>query len=147
LILFQDSNSIAKRYLNDEEGIAETKQAMDSAEFLAASFLAYVEVRALLAAANRGKRFRTGSQYSRTLREFEEDWPDYFKISITEELILNAGELAEKRGLRGYDAVQLASALVLRESVADEVQFSTWDLDLNRAAIAEGLDVAHEVAT
>lgn len=45
-------------------------------------------------------------------------------------LAQRAGELAEQHGLRGYDAVHLASALML----ATDTTFVSWDHDLQRAA-------------
>ena len=47
-----------------------------------------------------------------------------------------AGELAGRHGLRGMDAVHLASAMLL--AAADPI-FVTWDSDLRVAARAEGL--------
>jgi hypothetical protein len=67
------------------------------------------------------------------------------RVVPTEHLVLRAGELAASRALKGFDAIQLASALDLRARVTDILSFSTWDRTLSRAAIAEGLSLAHEV--
>lgn len=53
-------------------------------------------------------------------------------------LARKSGELAERLGLRGYDAVHLASALALGDG---EVALITWDLDLRAAAENMGLGV------
>jgi uncharacterized protein len=58
-------------------------------------------------------------------------------VEITESLMVEAVQLARKFRLRGYDAVQLASALV----ISTPVIFVSADSDLNRAALAEGLIV------
>ena len=50
-----------------------------------------------------------------------------------------AGELADERALRGYDAVHLASALALGPG---ETVLVTWDRDLGNAAVGAGLAVA-----
>ena len=50
-----------------------------------------------------------------------------------------AGRQATEFGLRGYDAVHLATALDLGE---EELVFVTWDEDLRRAANAAGLGTA-----
>lgn len=60
-------------------------------------------------------------------------------IGVDEALAQRAGELADERALRGYDAVQLASALALGSG---ETILVTWDYDLSNAATAEGLAVA-----
>jgi predicted nucleic acid-binding protein len=53
-------------------------------------------------------------------------------------LARESGELAERLGLRGYDAVHLASALALGDG---EVALITWDLELRSAAENLGLGV------
>jgi predicted nucleic acid-binding protein len=51
-------------------------------------------------------------------------------VGLDEELAQLAGELAEDHGLRGYDAVHLASAISLGH---DELVAVTWDRDLAAA--------------
>jgi predicted nucleic acid-binding protein len=58
-------------------------------------------------------------------------------LGVDLELAGEAGRLAEEHGLRGYDAVHLASALALKETT-----MVTWDGDLRAAAAREGLDLA-----
>lgn len=60
-------------------------------------------------------------------------------IGVDERLAAHAGELAENLGLRGYDAVHLATALELGD---EEVVLVTWDRDLARASERVGLGVA-----
>ncbi len=60
-------------------------------------------------------------------------------IGIDEALAERAGDLAAELGLRGYDAVHLASALSLGAQVTSLV---TWDRDLREAAAVKGLAVA-----
>jgi predicted nucleic acid-binding protein len=50
-----------------------------------------------------------------------------------------AGEHAEDLGLRGYDAVHLATALELGD---EEVVLVTWDRDLARSGERVGIGVA-----
>jgi hypothetical protein len=57
-------------------------------------------------------------------------------IEVSASLALSAGELAERHGLRGYDAVHLAAAV----TVAADVIVSA-DSDLLVAAATEGLAV------
>jgi predicted nucleic acid-binding protein len=60
-------------------------------------------------------------------------------IGVDEALAQRAGELADERALRGYDAVPLASALALG---AGETILVTWDRDLSNAAVGAGVAVA-----
>ena len=54
------------------------------------------------------------------------------------QLAHQAGELAERFALRGYDAVHLATALAIGEVVT----FVSWDHDLRRAATRSGRAIA-----
>ncbi len=56
-------------------------------------------------------------------------------IGVDEALARTAGELSADHGLRGCDAVHLASALALN---ATDVLLATWDETLASAALATG---------
>lgn len=59
-------------------------------------------------------------------------------LGIDGALARSAGELAELHGLRGYDAVHLASAIGVEDARLITV---TWDRDLADAAVACGYAV------
>ena len=101
------------------------------------SILCYPEARAALAAAYRDGRLGAGT-YRRAREDFEEVYGELLVIGVDRELAVGAGQLAEELGLRGYDAVNLASALA-REA---DVTFVSWDAQLRRAAAASGCAVA-----
>jgi uncharacterized protein len=147
LILYQDTDSICKLYLTDEIGIAETRKAVEEADALATSLLSYAEVRGVLARARRGRRIGSNRAYDRVAAEFEDDWPHYFVILVSPEIVREAGGLAAKQALTGVDALHLASAVSLRAQVPDDISTSTWDKRLAAAFLAEGLALAHEVTT
>ena len=70
---------------------------------------------------------------------------DYLVVLLTAAIIERAMDLAEKHGLRGYDAVQLASALTVQDELgANGVSLTVFvsaDTNLNKAAQTEGLAV------
>ena len=69
---------------------------------------------------------------------------DFDLIDITTSVIIDAMELAERHDLRGYDAVQLAAARaadVVARSIGSPLTLVSADLDLNAAAMAEGIAV------
>lgn len=78
----------------------------------ASSVLSYPEGRAALAAARRAGRLTAGAN-SRSLEYFEATHGELVMVGVDAALARQAGELAEELGLRGYDAVHLASALAL----------------------------------
>lgn len=109
-----------------------------SAHPAASSVLAYPEGRAALAAARRVGRLEKDA-HAKALVDFEELYADLVTIGVDQELARSAGKHAEHLGLRGYDAVHLATALELGD---EEVVLVTWDRDLARAAERVGLGIA-----
>lgn len=109
-----------------------------SAHSAASSILAYSEGRAALAAARRLGRLGKNA-HEKALVAFEELYVDLVTIGVDQELARGAGEHAEHLGLRGYDAVHLATALALGD---EEVVLITWDRDLAQAAEHVGLGIA-----
>lgn len=99
-----------------------------------ASSLTYVEAGAALAAARRTGRI-TEVDLPALKREFEGWWEEVTAIAPERPLLRFAGSLAGIHGLRGYDAVHLASALALDEPVV----FASADAARRRAAEMEGL--------
>lgn len=68
-------------------------------------------------------------------------WADLIVVHASEDVLATAANLAPQYSLRGYDAVHLASVLMLRER-AGPVVFACWDKDLNDAAKQQGLDLS-----
>lgn len=143
MILFVDSSSVVSLHLQ-EPGRADTVgRLIDAAGAISCSLISYVEVRRALARAGQVRPRRlTAAQYARALAEFNSDWPRYLRVAVNERLAHSAAALAEKHLIKSLDALQLASALTLRDRVADSLLFSSWDNQLNNAASAEGLEIA-----
>jgi uncharacterized protein len=59
-------------------------------------------------------------------------------VGVDAALAREAGDLADQLGLRGYDAVHLASALALGEPTT----VVTWDEELRRATAGAGCGTA-----
>lgn len=139
MILYLDSSNAVKLYV-EEEGSTRVEQTVEAADRVSSSRIGYVEVRAALAAARRAGRLAEQS-YDDLVEAFNRDWRHYIKVSLSEAVARLAGNLAEKHGLRGYDAVHLASAVTLKEYDVESVSFSARDDDLRHAASSEGLTV------
>lgn len=136
--LYLDTSALVKLYV-EERGRTGLVEAVSAAEVVATSMVAYVEARAAFA-----RRHREGAlalaDYRRSVRDLDRDWSRYLRVEVSEALVLAAGRLAERHRLRAYDAVHLASALVLRSQL-DEVVFACWDSRLNAEAHRAGLTV------
>ncbi|MBM2826627.1 MAG: hypothetical protein HW403_691 [Dehalococcoidia bacterium] len=147
MILYVDSSSAIKLYLRRvnviEEGADTIYRIAEEADVVATSRITYVEVMSGLAIAYYNTHRIVGEDdYRGLIEDFTQDWRSYVKVSVTNRVVRLAGDLADRYILRGYDSVQLASALDLEQRLGIKIIFSTWDNDLLRAAPAEGLIIA-----
>jgi predicted nucleic acid-binding protein len=75
----------------------------------------------------------------RAQRRFSREWPDFMRVPVTETLVARAEALAWSHGLRGSDAVQLASALTWQDALGQEIVLATFDRQLWEVAPQAGL--------
>jgi uncharacterized protein len=131
--LYLDTSSLVKLYVA-EPGSDVVRGLVIQAGVVATSGIAYPETRAALARRRR-EHALTAVAFTRAKRAFEDDWTKYLAVGVSASVCREAGELAERHRLRGYDAVHLASYLeVARGAGVAETQFSSFDDRLNRAA-------------
>ena len=145
-IYFFDSSAIVKRYLN-ETGTAWVTNIFDPTSG-SEIYIAHISGAEVVAAiARRGLTGSiTASKVTSAISQFRREFVSAFQIvEITQNLIARAMDIAEIHALRGYDSVQLASALemlALRSALGlSGLIFVSADSDLNAAAMAEGLNV------
>lgn len=139
MMLYVDTSALVKLYV-EEPLSQELSYAVDEAEAVATSLLAYTEAMAAFARARREVRL-SPQEYRRVVDAFEEDWSRYITVEVTDRLVKTAGHLAASRALRGYDALHLASALTLRERVPSSMMFVAFDRALSAAAKRESLRI------
>lgn len=133
MTLYLDTSSLVKLYV-PEAGSSEVRALFADADIAATSTIAYPETRAALARLRREDILPRG-QFTTIKRSFEAEWPEYLVLDVTSGVSREAGELAEQYGLRGFDAVHLASfAAIARAAGVGSTQFSSFDERLNRAA-------------
>jgi predicted nucleic acid-binding protein len=141
-----DTSAVVKRYVQ-ETGSSWVRSIADPA----ASHLIYlaritdVELTSAIVRRQRGGNL-SAPDASAILTQFRQDLVQGYRIiEVTPALLLVARSLAEKHGLRAYDAVQLASAVELNaKRVAAGLATITLvsaDQELNSSATAEGLPV------
>ncbi len=136
MIAYLDTSALVKLLL-DEPGSDVVGDVWDASDRRVTSVAAYPEGRSALASANRSGRI--GRQQLRSVNgRFGHLFEAMSIVELDLELSVDAGQLAERHALRGYDAVHLASALALGP---DSALMVTWDLDLARAAEDSGLAV------
>jgi predicted nucleic acid-binding protein len=134
VIVYFDTSAFLKLVIA-EPGSVMAIRAWTDADQVATCRLLYPEARAGLAQARRMGRLPARS-VGASRRTLEALWADVEVVEITLQVAQAAGDAAEQHGLRGYDAVHLASAL---HASADALVCA--DTDLLRAAHACGLAV------
>ena len=135
--VYVDASALVKRYVT-EAGSADVVALTNGAAAVATALVTRVEVAAVFARAVRVGVLDDVSG-RRAQRRFSREWPDFMRIPVTETLIALAETLAWAHGLRGYDAVQLASALNWQDALGQEIVLATFDRQLWEAASHAGV--------
>ncbi len=143
MIVYFDSSSIVKWFF-DEPFVELARGIRDKAEMLFTSLISFPDVMSALNRAGREGRC-SKSDMELVRGEFLKIWPGIHWIKASEALMRQAGQLIFWHNLKGFDAVHLASALLLKEE-AEEIGlfFSCFDKNLNQAAQKEGFIVHQE---
>lgn len=137
MIIYLDTSSLVKLYVEEEDS-SKVAHLVRSSKITATSLVAYAEARSAFARRFREKAF-TEREYTQLISFFNEDWDNYMVFKITRKLVRLAGDLAEKHGLRGFDAIHLSSALSLSQELSDPIVFSCSDQRLQIASQIENL--------
>ena len=133
MTLYLDTSTLVKLYL-DEPDAGRIQHMVDDADVLASSSIAYAEARATFARRRR-ERQMTGAEVAKAVKQLDADWLRFLVIDASDELAREAGRLADSHGLRGCDAIHLASFQELLIRCTDhDVEFSCADAKLTRAA-------------
>jgi uncharacterized protein len=139
MTVFADSSALVKRY-STEPGSVEVM----AVEVVVASALARVEVPAALWRKVRIGELRAAAAQV-LVEEFAADYhgtdaepPRFVVIDVAAPVLDHAAVLTGRHGLRACDAVQLASALAVREVDPACREFLAFDVRLCEAAAIEG---------
>jgi len=139
MIAYLDASALVKRYVA-EAGSAEVNGLISEAEALGTAVISRAEVSAALAKAVQVKSVSKNAGTS-ALQAFTADWDNLIRLQLTEVLVARAAALAWEQGLRGYDAVHLATALFWHETLDEAVTVATYDRELWNSAKTSGLSV------
>ena len=141
--LYLDTSALAKRYV-EEPGSEDVLDWMDLADTIGTGSVTRAEVAAAITRATCMNHL-TVEVTVKALSKFRQEWVDFHRIPINEELIARADFLACQHDLRGYDAVHLAAALIWQEALMLPVTLATYDQELADAGKKSGLRVLPEI--
>ena len=136
MIHYLDTSALVKRYVR-EPGTAAIRALFRGGKSLATARIAEVELAASLARLHRMGNL-TEAARDRIFARLEKDLAALTIVEVRPALVRRVPSLVKIHPLRGYDAVHLAAALVLRDQGA-AMDFWAADSTLLTAARAEGL--------
>lgn len=129
---YLDSSAIIKLYI-DEVDSDRVRADVAASDVIATATVAYAEVRAAFGRLRRERRISRATATA-LVRQFDIDWPAFLTIDVNETLSRDAGAIADRLNLRGFDSIHLAAFARLCTQCEDELEFVAFDDRLTRAA-------------
>ena len=125
MILYLDTSALVKKYF-EEKNSAEVISVWKSSLGISTSAVAYAE---LLAAVYRkaSETQANKSLFESVVSSFQEDWSSFIIVEVDNRLNETIHKVIANHGLRGFDAIHLASALAIGSVVADNFIFACYD--------------------
>jgi len=142
MIVYLDTSALVKHYVQESDS-EEVERVIGEARLVGTAAITRVEMAAALAKAVR-MHLLSRDEAAEALSAFEAEWESLVRLQLHELLLARAASLAWERGLRGYDAVHMASALFWRDIVGEPVVLATYDRELWEEAVRSGLKVFPE---
>ncbi len=148
-MLYLDASALAKRYFN-EQGSGVVAARFESGERIFTSILTFAEIHSAIARKFREREFDS-REFIRIRDAFQEDW--FFSISKLDldlKAMIALPRLVESYSLKAGDAIQLSTAIWLRDSLlvgvwsgkaGETVEFGVADNQLAKVALECGLQV------
>ncbi len=128
-----------KLFVTEQHSVAMRTAAAESTRVMV-SQLTWAEMCAGLALKQRSNQ--VDAQIAATaLEQLHAEWPRYSRLGIDEDLMIEAGKLALRFGLRAYDSVQLASAQRAHKQLGSNMTFCCFDRQLDSAAAALAINI------
>ena len=137
MTLYLDTSNLVKLYVEEHDSAA-VHADVAAADAVVTSVVAYAEARATFARRRR-ERLMTPAELKTVVRQFDDDWAQLIVMAIDDELGRAAGRLADAHGIRGFDAIHLATfEALMAHCPDDDVRFSCADHRLVKAARSLG---------
>ncbi len=144
MILYLDTSALIKKYFK-EIGSDEIISKWQEAAGIVTSSVAYAEALASIYRKKRETKFGN-DKLGKILDAFRRDWNSFIRVEVTDDLKEWIDKMVSRYPLRGFDAIHLASALIVYDSLPEEFLFACYDKKLLRAAHETGLKTLPESA-
>ena len=137
MILYCDTSALVKRYIRESDSTL-VFSLFEQYPVVGVSILTYVEMASVMTKAGR-LGWVDQQAIARAWADFCDHWPRYVRLVVSPGIVERGASLAWRYGLRGYDAIHLASSLTWREVANEATVFACFDKNLHEAAGREGL--------
>ena len=145
MILYLETSALVKKYF-DEKGSSDVISLWKQADAIATSAVAYAEAMAAFY-----RKFREGnvdgSSFEKIIDAFEIDWKSVVVVMVSSDLNRMIKKTVSEHSIRGFDTIHLASALIINETVEQNLIFCCYDNRLLSAASAEKLEIFPTINT
>ena len=136
MILYLDTSALLKRYFK-EPFSNDVAFKWSRAEAVVSSSVAYAETMATIYRKKRESDL--DSKIIQNAQEtFKSDWNSFIRVEVTNDLNPFIDNVLQKHALRGFDAIHLASAMIIHERLPADFFFACFDQRLNQIAKLEG---------
>ena len=145
MILYLDTSALLKKYFR-ETGSDEVITRWKDATGIVTSSVAYAEALASIHRKKRDLKFNNDI-FKKIIHLFRRDWNSLIRVEVTDELNDWIDKMVSHYPLRGFDAIHLASALIVHDRLPEEFLFACYDNKLLQAAQSAGLQTLPERAS
>lgn len=139
MILYLDTSALLKKYFK-EVASTDVISMWKEAAAIVTSSVAYAETMASFYRKKREVNINENIFVS-IIDSFHKDWESFIRVEVNNDLNEKIDKLVALHPLRGFDAIHLASALMIHENVTEDFFFACFDQRLSMAAKSEDLNI------
>ena len=144
-IIYLDTSAMLKLYIQEKQS-DDVYNLFHKSENTGTSILTYAEMASAMSRAER-MRLISSDESRDAWNKFLKEWPEINRLRISDQLTERAASLSWEFGLRGYDAIHLASALTWQEMLETSVCLATFDRLLWNSGQKAGVKIWPETFT
>ena len=137
MILYLDTSALLKKYFR-ETGSDEVIARWKDATGIVTSSVAYAEALASIHRKKSEVKFNNDI-FEKIIHLFRRDWNSLIRVEVTDELNDWIDKMVSHYPLRGFDAIHLASALIVHDRLPEKFLFVCYDNKLLPAVQTTGL--------
>ena len=138
MILYLDTSALVKRYFKEPYSNLVISKWTEATEIITSS-VTYAETSASFYRKKREAQLKD-NLIRKIVDLFRSDWDSFIRVEVSDELNEYIDRAVAKHPLRGFDAIHLASAMIMQERLHDAFLFACFDQRLVQAAQTEGFE-------